>query len=76
MKKRKFEKENSNFYLMSSVLQDNLQLLQGLNDDPHGLNGVAEDDLLERLTVLLGVPSVVNQLHLLQNGALAGLTST
>lgn len=58
------------------VSQGQLERLHGLEDDAHGLDGVAEDDLLEGLALVPGVAALVDELHLLQDGRLAGLTSS
>jgi hypothetical protein len=36
-------------------------------DIPHGLDGVGEDDFLVRISFLLVVPAMVDELHLLQD---------
>lgn len=58
------------------VLQRQLQGLHGLQDDAHGLDRVAEDDFLERLSFVAGVATLVDELHLLEDGRLSGFTST
>jgi hypothetical protein len=60
----------------SLILKRKLEGLHGLENDAHGLNGVAEDDLLERFPLVARVATLVNELHLLQDGRLSGFTST
>lgn len=40
------------------------------------LDSVGKDDFLEGFPLLLGVASIVDQLHLLEDGRLAGLSGT
>jgi hypothetical protein len=58
------------------VIERQLERLHGLEDDAHRLHGVAEDDLLERLTLVARVTALVDELHLLEDGRLAGLSGT
>jgi hypothetical protein len=44
-------------------------------DGPHGLDGVREDDLLVRVALLVVVPAVVDELHLLEYRRLYTVTS-
>jgi hypothetical protein len=43
---------------------------RGGGDIPHRLDGVGEDDLLVRVSLLVVVTAVVNELHLLEHGGL------
>lgn len=58
------------------VVERQLQRLHCLEDDAHRLDGVAEDDLLERLALIARVAALVDELHLLEDCRLAGFTST
>lgn len=52
-----------NVVLVAGVGERELQRLHGLEDDTHGLNSVAEDDFLERFTLVPRVTTLVDQLH-------------
>jgi hypothetical protein len=58
------------------VVEWQLERLHGLKDDAHRLDGVAEDDLLERLALIARVPALVDELHLLEDGRLSGLSGS
>lgn len=62
--------------LHALVLKGQLKGLHGLENDAHGLNSVAENDFLERLAFIARVATLVDQLHLLENGRLSRFTST
>lgn len=61
---------------VAGVLQGKLERLHGLQDDTHRLNRVAVDDFLEGFPFIARVSTLVDQLHLLQNSRLAGLSSS
>lgn len=42
----------------------------------HGLHSVGVDDLLVRFTLLVGIRTLVDELHLLQNSGLSTLSCT
>lgn len=58
------------------VVERKLERLHGLEDDTHGLDCVAEDDLLKRLPLVARVAALVDELHLLEDGRLARFTGT
>ena len=58
------------------VVERQLERLHGLKDDAHRLHRVAEDDLLERLALVARVSTLVDELHLLENGRLSGFTGS
>jgi hypothetical protein len=58
------------------IIEGELKRLHGLKDDTHGLDSVAEDDLLEGLSLVTRIATLVNELHLLQDGRLSGLTGS
>jgi hypothetical protein len=65
-----------NVVLGALVIERQLQGLHSLEDDAHRLHRVAEDDLLEGFPLVARVAALVDELHLLENGRLAGFTST
>lgn len=58
------------------VVKRQLKLLHGLEDDPHRLHGITEDDFLEGLTLVARISTLVDQLHLLQDRRLARFSSS
>lgn len=62
--------------LCALVVERELERLHSLEDDAHRLDGVAEDDLLERFPLVARVATLVDELHLLENGRFPGFTST
>lgn len=62
--------------LHSLILEREFEGLHSLENDAHGLNGVAENDFLERLSLVARIAALVDKLHLLQNGGFSGFTST
>lgn len=57
------------------IRQRQLQRLHSLKDDAHRLDRVAEDDLLERFSLVARVTAFVDELHLLKDRRLSGFTS-
>ena len=58
------------------VIERKFQTLHGLEDDTHGLDGVAEDDFFKRLAFIARVGSLVDKFHLFQDGRFSRLSST
>jgi hypothetical protein len=58
------------------VVKRQLERLHGLEDDAHRLHRVGEDDLLERLPLVARVAALVDELHLLENRRLSGLSGS
>lgn len=61
---------------IAAIFKRQLQRLHSLQDDPHRLNGVAVDDFLEGLAFVARVTTLVDELHLFEDGGLARLSSS
>ena len=61
-------KDGLHVVFIASVLQWQLERLHGLEDDAHGLHRVAVDDFLEGLALVARVATLVDELHLFEDG--------
>jgi len=68
--------KRSNLHSGIIELNGGVNGLHSPDQDLHGLDGVAPDNLPVGFPLLLRIPSLVENLHLLEDGALARLTST
>ena len=73
---RRLHEDCLNVVLGALVVERKLKGLHSLENDTHRLNGVAEDDLLEGLTLVTRVAALVDELHLLEDSGLSRFTST
>ena len=69
-------KNGLNVILGPLVVKWELQRLHGLEDNAHRLDCVGENDLFEGLSFIARVATLVDKLHLLENGRLSRLSST
>jgi len=54
--------------LGSLIVEGKLQRLHCFEDDAHRLDSVAEDDFLERLSLVTRVAALMDELHLFEDG--------
>lgn len=73
---RRLHKNGLDVVFGAGILERKFKRLHGLQNDTHRLNGIAVDDFLERFPFIARVATLVDELHLLQDGGLSRFTGT
>ena len=73
---RWLDKDGLHVVFAATIIEREFERLHGLKNDTHRLDGVAEYDFLERFTLIARVASLVDKLHLFEDGGLSGFAGT